>query len=138
MPNNNGTQTIDADEKQTATVVDHETPEVRRRRRDRTITQHPTSRQSTLRDLHVVIVVAIAGGYFAWNAFRYEDTDDAQIDGHVMQLSTRINGQIKDVYVVEGQLVHAGDLLVSVDSQDYQIAEAQAQANLADAEAVEA
>ena len=55
-----------------------------------------------------------------------------------MELSTRIHGHIKDVYVVEGQLVHAGDVLVTLDSQDYKIAEAQAQANLADAEATAA
>src|SRR3984893_12056549 len=84
------------------------------------------------------MVVAVAGGYFAWYAFRYEDTDDAQIDGHVMQLSTRINGQNKEMYVVEGQLVRAGDVLVTLDPQDYKIAEAQAQANLADAEATAA
>ena len=84
------------------------------------------------------MVVAIAGSHFAWNAFRYEETDDAQVDGHVMQLSTRINGQIKEVYVVEGQLVHAGDALVTLDSQDYKIAEVQAQANLDDARATAA
>ena len=45
------------------------------------------------------MLVAVAAGYFAWNAFRYEDTDDAQVDGHVMPLSARINGHIKEVLV---------------------------------------
>ena len=84
------------------------------------------------------MVVVIAAGYFAWNAFRYEDTDDAQVDGHVMPLSARIDGHIKDVYVIEGQLVHAGDVLVTIDPQDYQVAAEQAQANLADAYATAA
>jgi membrane fusion protein, multidrug efflux system len=39
------------------------------------------------------------------------------------------------VKVVEGQLVHAGDVLVTIDQRDYKIAVAQAQANVADAEA---
>jgi membrane fusion protein (multidrug efflux system) len=81
----------------------------------------------------IVIVIAVAAGYFAWDAFRYEDTDDAQVNGHVMPLSARISGQVKDVHVIEGQLVHAGDVLVTIDSQDYKIATEQAQANLADA-----
>jgi membrane fusion protein (multidrug efflux system) len=135
MPNENGTQTIDADEKQTVAPVDHETPGSPSKEGPG---KHATTRGKRLLVISAAIVVAIAGGYFAWNAFHYEDTDDAQVDGHVMELSTRINGQIKDVYVVEGQLVHSGDVLVTLDPQDYKIAEAQAQATLADAEATAA
>ena len=135
MPNKIGTQTIDTDEKQTVALVDQETPGSPSKEGPG---KHATTRGKKVLGISAALVVAIAGSYFAWNALRYEDTDDAQIDGHVMQLSTRINGQIKDVYVVEGQLVHAGDVLVAVDSQDYKIAEAQAQANLADAEATAA
>jgi membrane fusion protein (multidrug efflux system) len=135
MPNENDTRTIDADQKQTVALADHETPSSPSKESPG---KHATACGKRVLAISVAIVVAIAGGYFAWNAFHYEDTDDAQVDGHVMELSTRINGQIKDVYVVEGQLVHAGDALVTVDSQDYKIAEAQAQANLADAEATAA
>jgi membrane fusion protein (multidrug efflux system) len=135
MPNENGTRTIDADQEQPAALVNDETPGSPSKE---SLGKHATTRGKRVLGVSAAIAVAIAGGYFAWNAFRYEDTDDAQVDGHVMQLSTRINGQIKDVYVVEGQLVHAGDVLVSVDSQDYKIAEAQAQANLADAQATAA
>jgi len=88
--------------------------------------------------LLAAVLVLIGGGYFAWRAFQYEDTDDAQIDGHIMPLSARITGQIQEVKVVEGQLVHAGDVLVTIDQRDYKIAVAQAQANLADAEATAA
>ena len=130
MPNSNGTQAIEADEKQTVAVVDHEAPGSQSKEEP---DKHSTPYRKTVLAIAAAMVVAVAGGYFAWNAFRYEDTDDAQVDGHVMQLSTRINGQIKDVYVVEGQLVHAGDALVTLDPMDYKIAEAQAQANLADA-----
>ena len=85
--------------------------------------------------LLTAVLVLIGGGYSVWRAFQYEDTDDAQIDGHIMPLSARITGQIQEVKVVEGQLVHAGDVLVTIDQRDYKIAVAQAQANLADAEA---
>ena len=135
MPNENGTQTIDADEKQTVALVDHETPGSPSKESPG---KHLTPHRKRILVISAAMVVAIAGSHFAWNAFHYEDTDDAQVDGHVMELGTRINGQIKDVYVVEGQLVHAGDALVTVDSQDYKIAEAQAQANLADAQATAA
>ena len=93
-------------------------------------------REHPVKALMVVLtVLAILGvvGYFVRNAFLYEDTDDAQVDGHVMPLSARISGQISEVHVIEGQVVHAGDVLVTIDPEDYNIAAEQAQANLADA-----
>ncbi len=94
------------------------------------------------RHKRVVAVAALlliaVGCYFIRNAFLYEDTDDAQVDGHIMPLSARVTGQIQQVNVMEGQVVHAGDVLVVIDQQDYNIAAAQAEANLADAEATAA
>jgi membrane fusion protein (multidrug efflux system) len=81
----------------------------------------------------VAVLIVLAAAYFIRNALLYEDTDDAQVDGHVMALSARINGYIKDVHVIEGQLVHEGDVVVTIDPQDYDIAAKQAQANLDDA-----
>jgi membrane fusion protein (multidrug efflux system) len=77
--------------------------------------------------------VLLGAGYFIRNAFLYEGTDDAQIVGHIMPLSARINGQVLHASVIEGQIVHAGDVLVSIDPEDYKIAVQQAQATLADA-----
>jgi membrane fusion protein (multidrug efflux system) len=83
------------------------------------------------------LLVALAA-YFIRNVFLYEDTDDAQVDGHVMPLSARIRGQVLKVNFVEGQLVHADDVLVIIDAEDYQVAVDQAQAALEDAKAAAA
>jgi membrane fusion protein, multidrug efflux system len=85
--------------------------------------------------LAAAVVLLVVAAYFVRNAFLYEDTDDAQVDGHIMPLSARINGQVLEVRVIEGQLVHAGDVLAVIDPKDYQVAADQAKANLADAEA---
>jgi membrane fusion protein (multidrug efflux system) len=135
MRNDNGNQTVDADEKQTAALVDHETPASASKESHG---KHLTPHRKRILMISAVIAIAIAGGYFAWNAFRYEDTDDAQVDGHVMQLSARISGHVQEVFVVEGQVVHAGDVLVTIDPVDYRIAAEQARANLDDAQATAA
>jgi multidrug resistance efflux pump len=129
MPNNNGTQTI-SDENQVAVVDQHASP----LQSDSKPDKQSKIRGKRILVISVVIALAIAGGYFAWNAFHYEDTDDAQIDGHVMPLSPRVNGHIKAVYVDEGQLVHAGDAMMTIDAQDYKIAEELAQVNLSQAQ----
>jgi len=83
----------------------------------------------------LVAVVIIGGCLFLRNSLAWESTDDAQVNGHVMPLSARINGYVLEVPVIEGQLVHAGDLLVTIDPKDYKIAVEQAEATLADAQA---
>jgi membrane fusion protein, multidrug efflux system len=83
-------------------------------------------------------LVVSAAGYFIHNAFLYEDTDDAQVDGHIMPLSARIGGQVVKVNFVEGQLVHAGDVLVVIDPKDYKVAVNQTSADLENAEATAA
>jgi membrane fusion protein, multidrug efflux system len=83
----------------------------------------------------LLAVVIIGGVLFVRNSLAWESTDDAQVNGHIMPLSARINGYVLEVPVIEGQLVHAGDLLVTIDPKDYKIVVEQAQATFADAQA---
>jgi membrane fusion protein (multidrug efflux system) len=83
----------------------------------------------------LLAVVIIGGGLFVRNSLAWESTDDAQVNGHIMPLSARINGYVLEVPVIEGQLVHAGDVLVTIDPKDYKIGMEQALATFADAQA---
>ena len=83
----------------------------------------------------LLAIVIIGGGLFVRNSLAWESTDDAQVNGHIMPLSARISGYVLEVPVIEGQLVHAGDVLVTIDPKDYRIAVEQAQAMFADAQA---
>ncbi len=91
------------------------------------------------RALVVVLLIGIAlaaGGYFYWNyAQTYESTDDAQVDGHLNGISARIAGTISAVYVDENQFVKAGQLVAEIDPRDYDIALAQAKAEVAQRQA---
>src|SRR5882757_8125377 len=80
----------------------------------------------------VVVVIALAiGGFVLWGYLSsYESTDDAQIDGHINSVSSRINGTVTAVHFEDNQQVQAGQLLVELDPRDYQIALEQAQADL--------
>jgi len=83
----------------------------------------------------LLAVVILGGSLFVRNSLAWEWTDDAQVNGHIMPLSARINGYVLEVPVIEGQLVHAGDVLVTIDPKDYKIAVEQAQATFADSQA---
>jgi membrane fusion protein (multidrug efflux system) len=94
--------------------------------------EHPRARVIVL----LVVAVLVAAGIYVWiQHITWESTDDAQVQGHIMPLSARISGNIQQVNVQEGQRVKAGELLVTIDPTDYQVALARAQADLQDAEA---
>ena len=84
----------------------------------------------------VVAVVVVVAGLLLWRYLSsYESTDDAQADVHLYPVSARISGYVIRVNVNDNQWVNKGDVLVEIDPTDYQVALAQAQANLANAEA---
>jgi len=65
----------------------------------------------------------------------YESTDDAQVDVHLYPVSSRISGYVIAVNVGDNEYVRQGKVLVEIDPKDYEVAVAQARANLANAEA---
>ena len=84
----------------------------------------------------IALAAVAAGSYYAWKYFSaYEDTDDAEIDGHVNAISARINGYVLDVPTDDERYVKAGDVLARIDPKDYAVALAQAEADVAAAEA---
>jgi membrane fusion protein (multidrug efflux system) len=90
-------------------------------------------RRISKRALLAALLVLVLGTLspFAWNYLQsYESTDDAQIDGHIDPLSSRINGTVIRVNVEDNDRVKAGELLVEIDPRDYEVAVAQAKARL--------
>src|ERR1700744_135434 len=85
--------------------------------------------------LIVVLVLIVLAGLFYWHSTFTEDTDDAQVDGDLYQVSSRVAGQVQKVYVDDNQFVHKGDPIADIDPRDLDVAVAQEKANLANAQA---
>ena len=84
----------------------------------------------------VVVLLLVVGGVFLWRYLSsYESTDDAQADVHLYPVSARVSGYVVRVNVDDNQWVQKGAPLVEIDPKDYEVAVAQAQANLQSAEA---
>jgi membrane fusion protein (multidrug efflux system) len=86
--------------------------------------------------LLVVLIMAAIVTVFVWRRLAgRESTDDAQIDGHINPVASRVGGTVLEVLVDDNQEVKAGTLLVRIDPRDYEIALERATAELAAAEA---
>jgi membrane fusion protein, multidrug efflux system len=127
-------------EPSTETTV-HDTPEVETRQH----TPLPASekdlrwRQAS-RNPHLPLALIVGGivllvaVLFLWRYLNsYESTDDAQIDGHLNAISTRVSGHVEKLLVNDNQYVDAGTPLVEIDPKDYEVAVARARAAYQDA-----
>ena len=83
----------------------------------------------------LVVVLVIAAVAYWWYGRSFEDTNDAQVDGHIYPVSARINGHITKVNVEDGQFVKAGTVLAEIDDTDYKVAVERARADFMDATA---
>jgi membrane fusion protein (multidrug efflux system) len=79
-----------------------------------------------------VLVAAVAGLFFFYH--NRETTDDAQVDGHITPVASKIYGRVAEVLVQDNEQVKAGQVLVKIDPRDYQASLDQAKGALALAE----
>jgi membrane fusion protein, multidrug efflux system len=77
----------------------------------------------------VIGVILVAGGILLYRYFAaYESTDDAEIDGYIYPVSTRVTGYVVRVTVDNNQFVQAGTVLAQLDPKDYDVAVVNAKA----------
>src|SRR5215831_8777500 len=79
----------------------------------------------------VLLAVTVVAGWRYYTYFiAHEWTDDAFIEGHIIQISPKVAGHVFQVYVTDNQEVQQGALLLEIDSRDYAARLMQAQAVL--------
>lgn len=83
--------------------------------------------------LGIVVIVSLVLLYRHFAA--WQSTDDAEIDGYIYPVSSRITGYVTRVTVDNNQYVKAGTVLVELDPKDYDVAVANARATLANDQA---
>jgi membrane fusion protein (multidrug efflux system) len=91
------------------------------------------SRGMLLRVLVIVVVLGIIGWalwYFLEGRW-YEGTDDAYVNGNVVQITPQIAGTVVSIGADDGDRVRSGEVLVQFDPSDADVALAEAKANLA-------
>ena len=114
-------QNLELGETNTADLTDLEKP-------------HPRPRRHFV-IFGIVVAVLVGAFLFWWHSTFYEDTDDAQVSGHLVQISSRIAGQIVKVNVEENQYVEAGTVVAEIDPRDFEVAVRQSDASRQGAEA---
>lgn len=92
----------------------------------------PRTRKRLLALLGLGALVAAAGyGAYYYSVARFhEDTDDAYVNGNLVQLTPQVSGTVVAVNADDTEIVSAGDTIVTLDPADARIALANAEAAL--------
>ncbi|HTA93001.1 MAG TPA: HlyD family secretion protein [Polyangiaceae bacterium] len=100
-------------------------------------TQEATQPRSKKSLVLGIVAAAVIGGGGLWYVTHHglEDTDNAQIDGDVVSVPSRIGGVVTKIQFTENQRVKAGDLLAEIDPAPAQARLAEADANVLSAQA---
>ncbi len=79
----------------------------------------PFYRRPVLMTVLVILVVAaiIGGVRLVACSSQYESTNDAFIDGHVVEIAPKVPGYVSRILVADNQMVDAGELLVEIDAR---------------------
>jgi membrane fusion protein (multidrug efflux system) len=97
-------------------------------------TQSPGgTRRRALAGLAAVVVLCGVGcaAYWFFDGRYYESTDDAYVNGDVVQITSEVPGTVIGLHVDDTQRVVAGQPVLELDPADAKIAEANAEADLA-------
>jgi membrane fusion protein (multidrug efflux system) len=74
---------------------------------------------------------ASAGAYYLFNDDHSQSTDNAYVNGHIIEINSRIAGSVEKIEVDNTDRVNTGDILLTLDQSDNEIELAAAQADLA-------
>ncbi|HUA67271.1 MAG TPA: HlyD family secretion protein [Candidatus Saccharimonadales bacterium] len=76
------------------------------------------------------MIAAGAGVYYYMFVLPYQSTDDAFIEGYVIPIAPKVPGYVDQLLITDNQEVKKGDVLLEIDSRDYETSVAQARADL--------
>jgi membrane fusion protein (multidrug efflux system) len=95
---------------------------------------NPTRKKALVTLASIVVVAGLGWTAYEWLvASHYESTDNAYVQGNVIQITPQIGGTVMAILADDTDFVKAGQPLVKLDPADAQVALDQSRANLAQA-----
>jgi len=79
----------------------------------------------------ILVAAIVFGAWYVLEARWYEGTDDAYVNGNIVQITPQITGTVVSIGADDGDFIKQGDALVTLDKADADVALENAAANLA-------
>ena len=101
-----------------------EQPESKTIPENKTSGKDPVKASNPLRIIIAGVLITVAliwGGKAIYHSLQYVETDNAQIEGDVYPVISRIPGKVQEVLATDNQQVHQGDTLIRLEAADYEV-----------------
>ena len=93
-----------------------------------------SARKKALTGVAITVLIGLTWGGYEWYVGRHEEaTDNAYVQGNVIQITPQVGGTVTAIMADDTDFVKAGQPLVQLDPADAKVALEQAEANLAQA-----
>ena len=69
--------------------------------------------------ISVTIAVIVIVVIYILNGMKYQSTDDAYVESHMIQIAPKVTGQIVELYIKDNQKIKEGDVVAKIDDEDY-------------------
>lgn len=86
--------------------------------------------------LVILLAASAAAGTFYLNGLGKETTDDAQVDGRLVNVAPRISGHLEEVLVRDNERVRKGQVIARIENSDQKVRVQQARAAVLQAESM--
>jgi len=83
----------------------------------------------------ILVILIIKGAGILTDRYKYQETNDAQVQEYINPVVTRVSGYIKEVRFEENQAVKKGDTLLKIDPSQFQLQELESAEGTANARA---
>lgn len=93
---------------------------------------NPRKRKLMLIILALIVILGVLGvwGWYEIYGRWYESTDDAYVNGNVVEITPQVTGTVVSIGADDGDLVREGQVLIQFDPSDAEVAQQSAEANL--------
>ncbi len=98
-------------------------------------TRKPFEKKRVIVPVITAVVFIISGIFAVIYSLYYQSTDDAFIEGNIVQVAPKVSGEVVKLFIDDNDEVKEGDILLKIDEEPYKIAYENALARLEKAKA---
>jgi membrane fusion protein (multidrug efflux system) len=93
-----------------------------------TVKQKKEYKKVVIGGLIIIIAIISLYSYFKYDEL-YPSTDDAYVEANLVNVASKVSGYLTYVKVKDNQMVHKGEVIFTVESKDFELAQNQAYQN---------
>lgn len=89
----------------------------------------PKGRKRKITGILILAVAAVFAGMYIYNESKYQSTDDAYIEAHMIRIAPKVTGEIVELNIKDNQRIKEGDIVARIEDSEYLAKAEQARAN---------